>query len=337
MEALRYPDDFDGIISGAPSLHELVRGWYAAHVWLINANTGSDGKPILTAAKIPLVQKAVYAACAGEGGLVDDPRTCRFQPKDLQCHAGQGPDCLSETEIGVLDKWYGGAKTSKGEQIYPGLPLGSEPYWTFWITGKDLSDWEAKKAEFVERLRFYGFPRDPGPDYDLKDFDFDRDTKILQRAVDTNYVADGTDLAKFKSRGGKLLIYQGAADALTAPEATRQWYEDLTKVMGGESATRDFARLFMLPGMDHCGIVASPGVGTSGSSGPGVHHSGFDPLPALEKWVEEGIAPETIVMTRADKDGKVEWARPVCVYPQVARYKGSGDWKDAGNWTCTMP
>ena len=86
----------------------------------------------------------------------------------------------------------------------------------------------------------------------------------------------------------------------------------------------DFARLFLVPGMDHCGV----------QSGPGVHHSGFDPLPALEKWVEEGVPPEAIVMTKADKDGKTEWTRPVCVHPKLATYKGSGDLKDAANWAC---
>jgi hypothetical protein len=99
MEALRYPDDFDGIISGAPSLHELTRGLYAAEAWRFNTNTGPDGKPILTAAKIPLLQKAVYAACAGVGGLVDNPRACSFRPRDLQCRKGDGPDCLSEVEV----------------------------------------------------------------------------------------------------------------------------------------------------------------------------------------------------------------------------------------------
>ena len=136
--------------------------------------------------------------------------------------------------------------------------------------------------------------------------------------------ASGTDLSKFKERGGKLLIYQGLADGLQAPETTRQWYEALTKDMGGEAATMEFARLFMVPGMDHCGV----------QSGPGVAHTGFDPLPALEKWVEEGVPPESIVMTKSTEDGKTEWTRPVCVYPKVATYKGSGDLKDAANWTC---
>jgi Tannase and feruloyl esterase len=136
--------------------------------------------------------------------------------------------------------------------------------------------------------------------------------------------ASGTDLSKFKERGGKLLIYQGLADGGQAPEATRQWYEALAKDMGSDAATMEFARLFLVPGMDHCGV----------QSGPGVGHTGFDPLPALEKWVEEGVPPESIVMTKSTEDGKTEWTRPVCVYPSVAKYKGSGDLKDAASWTC---
>ena len=169
-------------------------------------------------------------------------------------------------------------------------------------------------------LRYLGFVEDPGPGYEV---DFEKDPERLKDGY-ANRTADGTDLSKFKGRGGKLLIYQGLADVDVAPEATRQWYEALTKDTGGEAGTMEFARLFMVPGMSHCGVP----------SGPGVADSGFDPLPALEKWVEEGVAPESIVMTKSTEDGKTEWTRPVCVYPNVAKYKGSGDLKDAANWTC---
>ena len=134
------------------------------------------------------------------------------------------------------------------------------------------------------------------------------------------------DLSAFKGRGGKLLIYHGMADP-TVSETTRQWYETLNKETGGEAATMEFARLFLVPGMDHCGVL----------SGPGVDQTGFDPLPALEKWVEEGVPPERIVMTKTDDEGKTEWTRPVCVYPKVAKYKGTGDLKDAASWTCAGP
>lgn len=111
---------------------------------------------------------------------------------------------------------------------------------------------------------------------------------------------------------------------MASSDATRQWYEALTKETGGDAATTEFARLFLIPGMDHCGVL----------SNPGVDQTGFDPLPALERWVEEGVPPESIVMTKTDDAGRSEWTRQVCVYPEVAQYKGSGDLKDAVNWTC---
>ena len=206
------------------------------------------------------------------------------------------------------------------------MAKGSEPYWSIWLTAENEEDWQAGKrtAEYI--LRFYGLGEDPGPGYDVRSFDLERDVERLKRTY-VNREAGGTDLSKFKARKGKLLIYQGLADALTSPEAMQLWYEDLTKAMGGEAGTRDFARLFLVPGMDHCGST----------NGPGVDDSGFDPLPALERWVEEGVAPESIVMTKRDKDGKTEWTRPVCVYPQVARFKGAGDRKDASSWSCSAP
>ncbi len=176
-------------------------------------------------------------------------------------------------------------------------------------------------------MRFYGFPEDPGPDYDVLNFDFDRDpARMIETYVD--FEACGTDLSKFQEGGGKLLVYQGLADADIVPEATRQWYDALATDMGGAGATADFARLFLVPGMSHCGIPPT---------GPGVAHPGFDPLPALERWVEQGVPPESIVMTKTDEAGRTEWTRPVCVYPEVAKYQGTGDIQDAASWACRAP
>ena len=169
------------------------------------------------------------------------------------------PDCLTAAEVQALEKWYGGAKNSKGEQIYPGMPLGSEPYWSRWHALDDQQSWRDDKAAVEDELRHYSFAEDPGPDYDVADFDFDKDPERMVQGY-SDMEASGTDLSKFKARGGKLLIYQGLADGLQAPEATPQWYEALTKDMGGEAATMEFARLFLVPGMDHCGVQSGPGV-----------------------------------------------------------------------------
>jgi Tannase and feruloyl esterase len=320
MEAWKYPEDFDGIISGCAVLYSLQ--WQLAWAWKSQATIGQDSKIVLAFSKLPMIAKAVYDACAGEDGLIDDPARCQFKPSSLACQGADDPDCLTAAEIQTLEKWYGGPRSSKGEQIYPGVPLGSEPYWSDSLAYEDGTGALALEDLATERnyLRHLGFVEDPGPSYEV---DFEKDPERLKDGY-ANRTADGTDLSKFKERGAKLLIYQGLADVDVAPEATRQWYEALAKDMGGEAATMEFARLFLVPGMSHCGVLP----------GPGVDHTGFDPLPALEKWVEEGVPPESIVMTKTTEDGKTEWTRPVCVYPNVATYKGSGELKDAANWTC---
>jgi feruloyl esterase len=324
MEAWKYPEDFDGVISGCPTLD--VSGNRTAWAWNVKANIGPGGDPILAFSKVPMIAKAVQEACAGEDGLVDDPSACGFRPESLSCRGADGPDCLTAAEVEVLRKWYAGPHDSRGERIYPGVPIGSEPYWGLWLALESEESWREDKANIEAQLRYYYLPEDPGLGYDVANFDFDKEPQRVRRAAASGD-ANGTDLSKFKARGGKLLVYQGLGDAGLPPEAARQWYEDMTKAMGGETETRGFARLFLVPGMDHCGVQA----------GPGVHHSGFDPLPALEKWVEEGVAPQSIVMTKTDKDDRVEWSRPVCVYPQAARYKGSGDMRDAASWSCETP
>jgi Tannase and feruloyl esterase len=321
MEALYYPEDFDGIISGCPWIY----AWQgtATWAWNVQANTGPDGGPVMDAAKLPMLVEAVYDACDGADGLIEDPAQCQFEPDDLACAGPGGSNCLTAAEVETLEKWYAGPSDGSGGQIYPGAPLGSEPYWSLWRALEDEQTWQADKAAVEAELRHYSFSEDLGPDYDVTDFDFDKDPERMVQSYQ-DMEASGTDLSKFKGRGGKLLIYQGLADGLQPPETTRQWYGDLTKDMGGEAATMEFARLFLVPGMDHCGA----------QSGPGVADTGFDPLPVLEKWVEEGVPPESILMTKTTEDGKTEWTRPVCVYPKVAIYKGSGELKDAANWTC---
>jgi pimeloyl-ACP methyl ester carboxylesterase len=323
MEAQRYPDDFDGIISGAPALD--YTGLVATHfAWLVQANTGPDGKDILTKAKVPLIRDAVAKQCGDATGLVTDPAACTFKPASLTCKPGQNSDCLNEAEVKVVEKWYAGPKNSRGEQVYPGgLPMGSEPYWPLWLTGLEPAGGRLIYAFGLDFLRYMAFQEDPGERYRATDFDFDKDPPRLSFMAGI-YNAMSTDLSRYKARGGKLLMYHGLADPIVTPQNTLDYYSAVEKAAGGSVA--DYFRLFMIPGMDHCGLP--------GQAGPGITEAGFDPLTALEKWVEDGVVPDSMLATKADKDGRLLWTRPLCAFPKKATYQGAGDIKDAVSYRC---
>ena len=338
MEASRYPKDFDGIISGAPALDYtgLVATFFA---WTAKANLGPDGRPIMTAAKAKLVETAAYEACDGRDGARDgviaDPRQCDFKPSALLCRAGQNSECLLQAEVDVVDKWYKGPTDSRGRQLYPGgIPVGSEPHWPRWLTGTGTAP--AILPLFGQDfLRYMAFEPAAGPAYRITDFDFEKDPSRMAgagRAYNAaTYDPDkpteiaGADLSAFKQAGGKIILYHGWGDSLVTPYLTVAYYESLAKAAGGQA--QDFARLFMVPGMDHCGI---------GQDGPGIADTGIDPLGALERWVEGGQAPDQIE-ARKVVGGQTLWSKPVCAYPQMAKYKGSGDVKDAGSFACAAP
>lgn len=337
MEAQRFPDDFDGIIAGAPALDYtgLVATFFA---WITQANTGPDGRPIFPAAKLGLVRDAVYASCDAkdglEDGLIADPRRCALDPASLACKGGEAAGCLTEAEIGVLRKWYGGAVNGRGERLYPGgIPPGSEPHWPRWLTGAGNAP-PLMPLFARDFLRYMAFEPDAGPSYEVEDFDFDRDPpRLAAMAAVYNAATFGpagatdppdADLAAFARRGGRLILYHGWADPLVTPQATVEYYEAAARRAGGMERTQGFARLFMVPGMDHCGI---------GTEGPGIADTGIDPLGALEAWVERGTAPDALPATKTDAAGRVLWRRPVCAYPQVARYIG-GDPSTPSSFRC---
>lgn len=175
-------------------------------------------------------------------------------------------------------------------------------------------------------MRYFAFAEDLGEQYSLNDFDFDRDPPRLEHMAQY-YDADEPDLEAFRRRSGKLLMWHGWADAIVPPLRTIEYYESVEKNVGSGEATQDFLRLFMIPGMDHCGIL----------EGPGISDGGFDPLTALEKWVEYGETPTSLLTTKTDSTGAVLWTRPVCPYPQRAVYKGQGDSNDAISFECIGP
>jgi len=331
MEAWRYPDDFDGIINGAPALdYTGLVGTAFAH--LVRANTDADGKDIFPPAKAGLVHQAVLKSCDGkdglEDGLISDARLCDWDPAELQCEGDDKASCLTEDEVGVLKAWYSPATNSDGEALYPGgLPQGSEPYWWLWLTGNGKGAGRLIPAFNTQFLRYMAFPDDPGAAFGTADFEFDYDPDEMAPMGEI-YNSDNPDLARFRQSGGKMLMWHGWADSIVTPFKTVDYYEKVMQTNGGREQAQGFVRLFMIPGADHCGIL---------SGGDGIDQSGLDPLSALEAWVEEGKAPETLLMTKRDKEGKTLWTRPSCPYPQVARYSGQGPTTDAANFTCAEP
>jgi feruloyl esterase len=299
MAAQRFPQDFDGIIAGAPALEYtgLVATQFA---WFVQANTGPDGKAILDRAKVPLVAQAVLEACdARDGerdGLIADPRACDWTPDRLACRGSPRADCLTPREVAVIDHWYRPVVDGNGRVQYPGgVARGSEPFWPLWLSGLPNSTQPALIERFAtDFLRFMAFVPDRGPAFSVRDFDFDHDPPRLATMARI-YDATDPDLSAFRARGGKLLVYHGWADPIVTPQRTLDYYAAVTAAVAGVEVTRDFARLFMLPGFDHCGV----------QPGPAAKTVAFDPLPALEAWVEDGVAPGSLDVRWQMNDGSV--------------------------------
>jgi hypothetical protein len=329
MHALRFPDDFDGIIAYAPGLD--LTGAMMLAAWVARANTEPDGRNLIGPAEVRLIREAVYSACdrldGVEDGLISDPRACRFDPSTIACGPERSSNCLTEAQLDALRAIYGGPRDGAARQLYPGVTPGSEPYWEFWFTGQTLDPHDDLVRMVSEQfLRYMAFEDDPGEHYEVGDFDFDRDPARLE-FMGRLYNATSPDLDAFRERGGKLLMLQGWADPVVPAGVTIAYYEAVEERIGGGDATQDFFRLFLLPGTDHCGI----------GEGPGVTDAGLDPLEVLERWVEQGEAPASIATTKTDSDGNVLWTRPICPYPQREVHDGRGDVNAAKSWHCGAP
>jgi feruloyl esterase len=322
MEAQRYPEDFDGYLIGAPVLkqsHEGMRG-----IW--NAQAVSTGTSAIAYDKLSLLAEAVYKKCDDVDGLKDgliaDPRQCRFDPlKDLpKCEGDvEGKNCFTTAQLEGLRKVYGGVRNSKGVLLYPGQPLGAE------IAVNGRSGWRGSIGGdgglgliFGETfMRFLAFEPQRGKAWSWKQFDFDTDPP--QMAAFSQVIdATNPDLTKLKKRGGKIIHYHGWADALVNPQMSVDYYESVMKKMGARQ-TKEFYRLYMIPGMFHC----AGGVGCDRA----------DWFTPLVEWVEKGVAPGAIQSSRLEK-GETVRTRPQCVYPEVARYNSQGDINKAENFTC---
>lgn len=331
IEAQRYPEDFDGLVVNAPWVSQT--GFTIGAMW----NQRAVSETHLTAAKLALLADKVMEKCdAVDGlkdGLIDDPRRCDFDAsRDVPaCGADQSgsSECLTAAEAAAINKIYQGP-SSGGKSIFPGFMPGSEAPAVTFASATPVSAWlnfivpatpGGRAADFnlAENTMRYLVFTPPKPDWDYRTFDFGRDTVLLEdwaRKVN----ADSTDLVAFQRRGGKVLMTYGWADQVLQPMMGVNYYEQVLARYG--KSTPDFFRLFMVPGMTHC------------AGGNGTDR--FDAVSAVIDWVEKGKAPDVLRASRVVND-KVVRTRPLCRYPQVARYSGNGSIDDAANFRCVAP
>ena len=312
MEAQRYPADFDAIIAGAPVNNVVHMGIQslARQVDMLR-----EPARILPRNKLTLVASAVVAACdtkdGVKDGIISNPQLCGFDPKALQCKGREEPDCLTAAQVETVKRGWEPVKTKTGEMVYPGSSPGFE-------SGYGMPTPGAPTNPLITDLpRFIGHQ---DANWDVMSFDLDADLALAMKNAGFLESTD-PDLAKFKARWGKLLLYHGWADPGPAPQNTINYFSAVRAKLGG--AQDDWMRLFLMPGMGHCG----------GGVGP----DRADFLIAMEDWREKGQAPALIVATRtANEHGRTQMTRPLCPYPQLAKYTGAGSTDDAKNFVCAL-
>jgi feruloyl esterase len=305
--AQRYPLDYDAIVAGAPA--NAVRRQTFGQVWLWQA-THKDEASLLKPDQYAVLHKAALAQCdALDGvtdGVIENPLKCKFDPSVTLCKAGESSECLTAPQVEAAKKIYAGATFAKTHQpLYPGLEPGSESGWNMSVAARPVG-----YAEDFFKYVVYN-----NAEWDPKSLDYEGAVATVD-TLKTGLDADNADLSKFVGRGGKLLIYHGWGDPGIPPENSVNYYQRALKKTKGAG---DSVRLFMVPGMGHCG----GGDGTST----------FDMVSAVDKWVETKTAPSSIPAAKI-VDAKIVRTRPLCAYPAVATYKGSGSTDDAQNFTC---
>jgi len=301
-----YPDDYDGIVAGSPGLNWSGRALQT--VWVGQAVSRTP----LPAAKFPALNAAVLSACDSLDGVADgvleNPRLCAFDPVVLQCSAAENDSCLTPDQVETARHIYADVRNSRsGEKIVAGLSPGSELGWNTMAGPRPF-------GPGVDLFRYVVFS---DPDWDFLNLDWDAD---LGRTLTASTAMDALDpdLSAFAARGGKILSYHGWNDPQISPGSTVDYYDEVLATMGTER-TQAFYRLFMVPGMAHCG----GGTGTSE----------FDMLEVLEQWVEAGQTPDILPAARMENDTVVR-TRPLCPWPQTAVYNGSGSSDRLENFSC---
>jgi hypothetical protein len=316
IQAQRLPAAYDGILAGAPAIN--WDRFIPSELWPQIAMKEEAGGPI-AACKLNMVTNAAIASCDSFDGVMDgvlgDPRRCPFDPVAVQCAAGATPDCncLTAKEVASVRKIWDGPRSKDGDRLWYGLTRGtpltalsgtppfpiSADHFRYWVEHNASYDWHA--------LDYAGF-----------ESEFQKSRALFNRVIGS----DDPDLRQFRKEGGKVLIWHGLADQLIFPEGTIDYYERMIEKTGSLKETKAFARLFLAPGVGHCG----------GGAGPNT----FDMFGELVRWVESGQAPEQIIASRV-QNSQVTRTRPLCAYPKVATYRGTGNTDDAKNFSCETP
>jgi feruloyl esterase len=312
-EAQKFPADFDGIVAGAPANYQTH-----LHVWSIWVAQQMNKTPdsYLAPEKLAVLHKAVVDACdAGDGvkdGLLNDPTKCHFDPKTIECKGEDLPNCLKPAQVAAVQAIYAGPKNASGKEVFPSFEPGSELGWNL-LAGQQAASVATDSFTYVVYKN---------PQWDWKIMNLDSDVALIEKTYAGLIDATDPNMKPFFAHKGKLLMYHGWSDQAIAPLNSVHYYESVVKNLGGEKKASDDVRLFMVPAMGHCG----------GGEGP----NDFDKMTAIQNWVEQGKAPETMIASHSTK-GVEDRTRPLCVYPKVAKYKGSGSTDDAANFTCAMP
>jgi len=324
MEAQRYPEDFGGIVAGAPANY-FTRLLFNA-VWVQQALAAEPGSAI-PPEKLSVLQTAALAQCDTldrvKDGIISHPKRCTFDPATVQCKGADGPDCLTAAQVTAAKKIYSGPKNPRtGQQILPGYTPGTEAIagtWGPWLTGVGgripLAHQFAKS--FFSSMVF------EDANWDFRSFNFDSHVDLSNKKTAHAVNSDNPDLTKFRARGGKLIQYHGWADAAVTPYSSIEYFDAVQARMAPKGGgTGDFYRLFLVPGLAHC----FGGVGATE----------VDVVTALDRWVHDGVAPDHLIATATGPadPARSKMARPVCPYPQVPEYRGTGDTNDAANFVC---
>jgi len=322
MEAQRYPDDYDGIFSGCPAVNwaRMVPGGLWAQAVMREANH------YVSRAKLDAATAAAVAACdAADGvtdGVIDDPVRCTWAPKAL-IGIKVGDDTFTDADAEVLRRIWDGARSRDGKLLWHGYTRGTDLSAVAGTEGTPLAG-----KPFGIAFDWARFFIAQNPNYDLRTFTCDEFELVFSQSTEQFgrvFSADNPDLTRFRERGGKVIITHGLADQLIPPQSTIEYYEKVQERMGGTAKAAEFARLFLVPGVDH------------GFRGAGAGPSPAATQAALIRWVEEGRAPDRLLGEAKDKDGKVLRTRPLFPYPQFAKYSGSGSTDDAANFVAAIP